>query len=386
MLTASDVINRLIQFAGGQQGGDLLLSKCVNALMDTMRDFPTMYRWNWYKSLGRVDMKGSVTDGTIAYNNTTKVVTLTGATWPSWALNAMIRTGTVVGRVIEVIDTTHVRMDPNYTFPADIASGASYRIFLDCYPLPSNFSASETPLREEWWGGLRYVPSSKWLWGIRGYDLTGTPGAFTIQPLTVGGTALPGGGQFAFYVIPYPNEDKTLDFMYHRLSRPLAFLNGINQGALETSGNGLTLTFTGNNPFVPAMVGSIIRITNSKLSPEMKGVVIHEARIATVPNSTSLTIETACPLTSTANLGYTISDPIDIDTQSMGSCFQWMAMRTLSVETASKTAGSVAAQFEQAYNSAKAADSRYAGPDRMGSRQGGHSSFWDGPAPTETGT
>lgn len=386
MLLALDVVNRLIDFAGGQQGGDLLLSKCQRALQDTVRDFPTMYRWNWYNTLGRVDMKGSQTSGTIAYNSSTRTVTLTGATWPSWALNAMIRSGTIAARIVQVIDPTHVKLDAAYTFPADITAGASYRIFLDCYPLPSNFSASESPLREDWWGGLKYVPPQKWLWGIRGYDLTGTPGAFTIQPLTSGGVVLPGGGAFAFFVTPYPNQDRTLDFIYYRLCRPVLFTVGVNQGTLATSSDGLTLTFTGNNPFVPAMVGSVVRVTNSKLSPEMKGVVVHEARIATVPNSTSLTIDAACPLVSTSNLGYTISDPIDIDSQSMATCFQWMALRTLAIETMSKSSGIVAAEFETAYNQAKAADARYAGPDRMGPRRRGHNAFWDGPATTETGT
>jgi hypothetical protein len=386
MLTAGDVINRLIDFAGSQQGGQLMLSKCQRALADTVRDFPSMYRWNWYKTLGRVDMKGSIVTGTIAFDATTNIVTLTGATWPSWALNAMIRSGTVVSRIIQVIDATHVKLDPSYTFPADLPSGSPYRIFLDCYPLPPNFSASESPLREDWWGGLKYVPPQKWLWGIRGYDITGIPVQFTIQPLQSGGIIQPGGGKFAFFVSPYPNQDRTLDFIYQRTCRPVLFLNGINQGTVATSGDGLTLTATGSNPFVPAMVGSVIRVTNSKNPPENAGIVIHETVIAAVPSSTTLTLTDACPLVSTPNLGYTISDPIDIDAQSMGTAFQWMALKTMAVETQSKVSGQVAGTFEDAYNTAKAADSRYAGPDRMGPKGKGYSPFWDGPAPTETGT
>jgi hypothetical protein len=384
ILTAGDVVNRLIDFAGGQQGGDLLVNKCRRALQDAVRDFPTMYRWNWYKTLGRVNLTKSETTGTIAYDAATRVVTLTGSTFPTWAAGSMIRVGQVVGRVLRRTDSTHVLMDPNYTFPAAIAAGSGFRIFQDAYQLPANFSAALTPMREDWWGGLRYVPATSWLWGIRGYDCTGVPVKFTIQPRLVAGAVTPGGGGgFALYVSPYPNCDRTLDFMYYRVSRPVVYDIGVNVGTLSTNADGLTCTF-GVSQFVPSMVGSIIRITNSKNAPELKGTVIHETTIATVPSGVSVTLTDACPLVNTSNLGFSVSDPIDVDTLSMGTCFQLMAMKSLAVETMSKGAAAVAASFNDAYNTAKAADARYAGPDRVGPVGGGGSPFWHGPVTTET--
>src|SRR6516162_4952125 len=103
MLTAGDIVNRLSDFVGGQQGGDQLLSKCRRSMQDTVRDFPTMYRWNWYTTLGRVDLMASQTTGTIAFVAATNIVTLTGAPWPPWSLNAMVRNCQVCARVINVI-------------------------------------------------------------------------------------------------------------------------------------------------------------------------------------------------------------------------------------------------------------------------------------------
>jgi hypothetical protein len=384
ILTAGDVVNRLIDFAGGQQGGDLLVNKCRRAMQDAVRDFPTMYRWNWYKTLGRVNLTKSETDrhDRLRRGDAGRHAHRLDVPDVGGRLDDPGRTG---GRPRAEADRLHARPHgPELHLPGRDRAGSGFRIFQDAYQLPANFSAALTPMREDWWGGLRYVPATSWLWGIRGYDCTGVPVKFTIQPRLVAGAVTPGGGGgFALYVSPYPNCDRTLDFMYYRVSRPVVYDIGVNVGTLSTNADGLTCTF-GVSQFVPSMVGSIIRITNSKNAPELKGTVIHETTIATVPSGVSVTLTDACPLVSTSNLGFSVSDPIDVDTLSMGTCFQLMAMKSLAVETMSKGAAAVAASFNDAYNTAKAADARYAGPDRVGPVGGGGSPFWHGPVTTET--
>lgn len=376
LITAGDIVMRLIDFIGGDQGGGRNLSMARRALHDALRDWPQLHRWNWYKTLGRLNLYKSYSTGLVTYDASLFRVTLSGGTFPAWAGTAQVRVGNVVARVVSRDSNTQLTLDPSLTFSAAITTGAAYRVFLDRYQLPSNFSAILTPLREDWWGGLQYETASGYLWGNRGDDYTGVPRAFTIlpDPYVV--------GRFCLLVTPYPDDDRTLDFVYLRTMRTVRY--DVNTAAGTVTLTGAAVAGVGT-AFKADMVGSVMRFGDDATSPELVPHLLpaHESKITAVASATAATVEdaVASPL---VGVGYSISDPLEMDLTSMATAFQWLATRTLAAETGHKGFPKADEQYQGWLEKAKYSDSRFVGPDQAGAALTGRPYRWRGPTTTET--
>jgi hypothetical protein len=391
-LTAGDLIYRMVDFMGGDAQGDRLVNQARRVLHDALKAWRSVHRWNWYKTFGRIDLDPTFVDGTVEFDRASRKVTLTpdptipGDAWPAWAGQGRIRIGSVVSLVDTRDNDFVLTLDPTLDFQFDYPPGTSYRLAHDTYYLPADFSATNIPLREDWWGGLKYIPLDGFLSGLRGpldFDLTGIPQAFTIYP----DPKNPAG--FLMAVRPYPNESRTLDFIYHRTMRPVKYTIGNNPGLVTIGGigpGGGTLADVNGDgtAFRPDMVGSVIRVGWTRNPPEYHGDIAHETTIESVQSPTDVTLTAPAPQ-ELDGVGYTVSDPIDVEPGSMGPAFWWLCAKLLAVETGDKRTSAAVNAYEEALNLAMASDARFAGPDRAGPGAGaGRPYRWRGPITTES--
>lgn len=363
ILTAGDVVRRCITFGGGDQNGDKNMAQARLALADAVRTFPVLHRWNFYKAVGRVNLIRPYNAGTVTFDPVANTLTLAGGTWPAWAVGGRVRVGLVTALVAARTSGTVVALDSILTFPAAFAA-KGYRLFLDAYDLPPDFNAMQSTFGADCWGGLRYSSTTSYLWGSEVDDAVGPPVYFTVFPKRTGG--------FRLGIRPYSDQDRTLDFLYYRTMRPVKYDVGLNLGTVNVSGTACVCT---KPMFVPDMAGSVIRITNTASPPELKGIVVHETTIAAVTTPTDLTLTDPFPVTATG-LGYTVSDPIDVEPNTGATAFMWLAIRTAASEAMSKGSSTANGQYQEALENAKLADSRYAGPDTFGPRSGGTVPYW----------
>ena len=121
-------------------------------------------------------------------------------------------------------------------------------------------------------------------------------------------------------------------------------------------------TVTGSGTaFTPNMVGSVMRISATVKPPTsliMGGnVAVFESTIASYVSSASVVITTPADQVFTG-VGYTVSDPIDIEQGAMLNAFHRCVEMHIGMSRTMKDKPSAANQYQTALSAAKCADSR----------------------------
>jgi hypothetical protein len=319
-------------------------------MWDAWREFPGLHRWTYHYTHGRVELVPSITAGTIQYDQATRVVTLTGATWPSWAAQASIRIGDIVSDVASVTDPTHLVLSLTVNPGVDFAAGTGYTLYQDQYLLPADFLAMDCSIAETWFGELEYVHPTAWLWSTRTALRIGPPRYYTLLPAR----NLP--GRYALFFWPIPDRQQTMDFIYQRRLRGLRYDN-ITDGKVATSG--ATVNGTGTN-FTADMVGSYIRVSANGNPPsniDGSNPFFYESKIVAVASTTSLTTADAAPFDVTA-AGYMIADPLDIEDGVMANCFARQAILHMAKDLRMKDRQLIESEAMEALIRAKEHDAR----------------------------
>src|ERR1044071_7111632 len=78
------------------------------AVFDALREIANVTHWTYYTKIGRLTTTGSYTTGTVTYNSTTRVLTLTNGTWPSWAAQGDVILNNVTYPVVTRTSGTEV--------------------------------------------------------------------------------------------------------------------------------------------------------------------------------------------------------------------------------------------------------------------------------------
>jgi hypothetical protein len=358
ILTAADVVDQAIEYAGAAQSSSDRARKLVRyALAEAVRDFPALHAWTYYRTPARFNLTPGYSTGTVQYDATTRHLTLTGGTWPTWAANGVVLVGTTLAEVATRDSGTVLTLDPVVTFGADVAAGTAYHLYLDRYQLPADFRAMGSPVPEVWFGALRYVPLINFLNYSRDVQLsTGVPQVFSLHADS--------SGRFFLRIAPYTDVARTLDYLYSRHMRPVVFDVGYTQGTATVVQN--TTVVTGSETqFLPGMVGSVLRLGFDGTTPEAGLPVAFESRITAVNSTTEVEVEDAAPA-ALAGVGVQVSDPIDVDAGTMATAFSWLVRRNLAAAMHAKDLKTAEGQFVTALQFAKEADSRYVGRDRAG--------------------
>lgn len=365
-MLAGDVIERLLDFAGADDGGDAALRKARRALQDAIREFPGLHRWAYQYTHGRLQLKGSYSTGTVAYNSSTRALTLSGGTWPAWAGSADVRIGDVVSEVATRDSNTVLTLSSTVCPGADITAGAAYVVYQDSYILPDDYLAQDSAVAESSFGNLEYVHPSSHLWATRAAEQSGTPVYWTVVNDRY--TA----GRFALRVFPFPDEDQTLDFIYQRRMRRVIF----DGAAPESSGgtvsitNGSAVIAGSGTDFDDDMVGATLRVsgTSSELPTGVEGGnrAAFESKILSVSSATSLTVADNAAETLTG-VAYRISDPIDLEEGTMATALCWQAIKHLANELRMKDREVINSTAVERLVAAKEHDARNFSMQRIGS-------------------
>lgn len=370
-MLAADLIERLLDFAGADSGGERSLRDARRAMQEAIRLFPGLHRWTYGYADGRVFLKAPQRDGTVDYDSATLELTLTGATWPTWAAGANVRIGDVVSKVAtRDDDTVTLILDATYNPGQDIDAGTEYVLYLDRYTLPANFLASDAAINEQWFGELQYVHPQDYMRSVRSAEREGTPTIYTFLP----DAQLP--GRLALAVAPFPDTDATLDYLYQRRLGTVRY-DIVEAGKVTVANAGTALTGVGTE-FRANMVGSYIRLSldNTRpTGPDGTNPTPFETRITAVGGLTSLTLADAAPEAFTS-VNYVISDLLDVEEGSMATALCWQANAAMAANLQMKNLSAIQAQAIASLILAKEHDARSFARQTAGPRSSRRSNYY----------
>jgi hypothetical protein len=349
---AYDVIERLIDFAGADFGGDKAMRDARRALQDAVREFPGLHRWNYGYTWHRLNLNPLYNTGTVAYDATTRALTLTGGTWPPWAASGNLRIADVVYAVDSRDSNTQLTLDATLSPVVNLASGTAYTLYQDTYELPADFLASDRMCAEINRFTLEYVHPTSILFATRSVDNAGTPIYYTIIPSPLTPERL------AARVYPYPDAAQTLDFIYQRRLRRLRY-DVVESGRVTVANGSKSVTGT-ETTFRSDMAGAVIRFSRDATRPtsvEGGNAAAFESRIASVASATSLTLVDAA-IEDFTGVAYVISDPLDIEEGTMANCLCWQAIRHQAATTRMKDRAAIDGEASAALVRAKEDDAR----------------------------
>ncbi len=357
LLTYRDLIEHAVDYLGGRQS--VIIHRDVRAAIQTAyRELGQEREWSYLKTRGRVTYNAPYNTGTVTYDHTgnaagERVVTLSGGTWPTWANLGQLKIGTDEYEVVRRIDSTKIQLDELLNPGADITTGSTFTLYQSAYPLPDDFVRMDTPLTDGTWYFGQYIGPTDWLSLEKYGEGEGYPLFHTIM----GDPRRPGGHVLRVY--PYPSTATSADYVYHRRPRQLrvtGYADADSQGTVAVSGT--TVTGTGTN-FTNLMQGAVMRFGTDSRAPT--GLTdanpwAEEVLIDEVAGTTSLTLKSA-PSGSYSEVGYYISDPVDLD-PSLVTALLRLIERELAIAKGMRNVAEVVQLAEMALRDAKAADQR----------------------------
>jgi hypothetical protein len=367
MLTYRDAIEHVLDYLGGSSD-ELAVRDARKAVLAAYRDFPTEKSWAYLWTQGRVDLSAPYATGTIAYDHTggasERLWTLSGGTWPSWAADGYLRVGDVIYRVDERLSGTTLTTEEVLSPTGDLDAGTEYTLYRDTYVLPVDFTAMDEALYERMFGVMTYRHPRSWLRANRMVDQSGDPRWFTVT-----GDERKYPNRLVLKVWPYPDQARSIDFMYRRAPRPLR-LELAESGTVTVAASSSSITGSGT-AFSSSHEGSVLRVSASlslrPTSPVGDNVADFEGVITDVASAAAITVRGVPPFATTptfsaAGTKYTLSDPIDILEGVMLTAFLRLCEREISKLRSIKDRPSAGAAYQEALRKAKAADS----PSMMG--------------------
>lgn len=361
--TVRDAVDQLNDSWGQSPSGGAQ-RKIYRAIEAAYRELADASQWSYLQTQSRITTVAPYSTGTVEYTHSSRTLTLTGGTFPSWAAFGVVRISNVLYRVASMTDGNNLVLSTDSNPGANVASGTAYSIFREAFPLPADFRALGELQRPNFLPELCYLSASRWQKERQAYVQVGTPTSYSVfgDPWNPGGLAL--------FFAPAPDVADTYDFLYLRRPRALVVRDEY-AGTASVSASGTTVTGVGT-AFTAAMVGSIFRFSaNSTSTPSGFGgdnPAALESRITAVASATSLTIEDAAPA-AYSSVKFMISDPLDLTDGSMLNAFYRCAEMHLALngpQTAEQRNLTTQA-YARSLILAKEADSRSIAPRSAGS-------------------
>lgn len=352
MITYGDIFQHLCDFIG-QNPSSAATRDIRTAIYHAYNEITTAHQWSYLTRLGRILTSAPYSTGTIAYNDSTRTVTLTSGTFPTWAAKSWIRIANVLYRVDSNPTSTTLILDATLKPGANIAAGTAYVLVRSGYELPTDFYTMDSIIQESGIARMSFVHPRYWLDTVRAISDPGTPYHYTVvgSPWTK--------GRLALLMAPAPESSETYDFIYFARPRPLG-VGEYSAGTITTTGSSTTVTGSGT-AFTSLMAGCIFRAAATSAAiptgflGERPGVM--EEVIGSVANATSLTLESAAPATYTG-VKFTISDPIDLDETTMMNVFYRLCEYKLAAVRPMRDRMNPAKLYQDALVLAREADSR----------------------------
>mgnify|MGYP006908209765 CR=1 FL=1 len=290
-----------------------------NAIVTAYRLLPNSHRWAYYDRQYTLASEASQTTGTVTYVDSSRELTLSGATWPSNATRyrVYINDKNAWFPIASRTSSTVVVLDANQNPGSDITTASSYTLSRTHYPFPANFRKMYKILDGKSQYEVTYVDpplitAQETYWQ--------TPDS---QPAycTIAADGEYYGALSIVFSSP-PAEERFYHLHYQASPRPLKVFE-------ENAGTGTwtaaSTTVTGSSTaFADKHVGSVIKLGEDGTNPPTAvwGDYPYEAYriISAVASATSLTLDAVPGVAQTAKK-FTISDPLDMTSDSMLTYF-----------------------------------------------------------------
>jgi len=359
--TYSDALDAVTEMAQsfGRSAPQSVLRRAVRAARN---EIMSAHQWSFLTANGRILLRARQTTGTVAFDFTggtsERQLTLTGATWPSWAVDASVRFDDIVCDVQEVVDSTNVILDSVMNPGQDVSSGQSYVLYPRWYPLPNDFGSIIRVAEESSWKLGHEISLAEMM--VKDKYLTGggDPSYFAIGPTQ------DQFGSMALHLHIPSDTTEPIDLLYRRRLRDLRY-SGHNAaefaGTIAVTADSATVTGSSTS-FESGMVNSILRISTSTTKPtglEGTNAWIEQRVIKSVASATSLTLDAAVA-TSRSGVKYVVSDPVDV-APAVWTAFLACCAKHYAVAVNLKEKAELIAVYQDALFTAKQGDARSTG-------------------------
>lgn len=318
------------------------------AVHDAYNDIGTMHRWNYLSRRTQINTVASQQTGSIEYDAATRVATLSGASWPSWAKYGSIVISANIYK-IESVDGADATLVADRSPVVDFAAGTAYVLYRDQYHLPPDFLKRQEMVQTGRVWRLNYIEPTdtairqQWQW------TPNTPWAYTIR-----GDQYGNGGTYAIEFIPPPSEANTYDLTYAGLPRQRTLRREYSTGSVSVSGTTVTGTATA---FTSDMVGCVIRFGDTEHIPTSEfGEYFsrNEQIVASVESATSLTLKE--PATTASGVYFIIDDPVDLPGARLYGLFDRLCESQWETRVRSDSRAGTKDREKQAFREALAAE------------------------------
>lgn len=340
--TFFDAIAHLDVYARGTGPAKVETSK-RQAVLDAYDIVTTERHWRHFATKYRIFFDEPYSTGTIAYNHTTRTVTLTGGTFPTWAAHGHIKVGNVIAKVDQRTGDTTLILDDNENFQQAVTASTTYTLFRVTYPLPDDLRGIYEVLPEANWirpcsASFLQMARNERYW----QRSSNPPLGYDVEPDP---TRLNG---WQIRLFGYPSEGKTFDNLYQRHARPLVYdgsetaaKGGTNAATATTVSCAQSTTVTASaSTFEDDMAGSMLMFgQDGTYWPESRGDAkryTEQARIKAVGGGASLTLYEATTKTHSA-VNFRVSCPIDLPVPLIPAfyrCCEWQLEISRSGDTA----------------------------------------------------
>ncbi len=309
--TYSDAISHALDYMGAATDAqtERFARRAVQLAYSTMMN---QRNWTYYYHVGHINTVASYDTGTIEYTHSSKTVTLTGGTWPSWAADGVIVIDSVPYPIASRTDGTSIILVDANNPGANVAALTEFVIYREAYTLPVDFGRMDKVYRMNESSCLQYMTPGDFI-GIQAHEVTTSePRHYTITSDTNRHGAL------ALRLHPAPDAIYPLNMAYRRRPRSLR-IDSYETGTVTTSSASTTLTGIGTS-WSSNLVGCMVRIAqNDDAVPTgLSGANPFwlERSIIAYVSPTSLTLD-AAPGETLTGVKYSISDPVDIESGAM---------------------------------------------------------------------
>jgi len=362
LLTYYDCIQAAVDFLSGHS--TVASQRDVRRVIhEAYREVGEVFGWSFLQKQSRVQLRETYDTGSVAYNSTSRVLTMTTGSWPSWAADATVRIDSVPSQVQTRTNSTSLVLHRTMNPGKAIASGTSFQLYPTSYTLPEDFLNMVKPWGEDSWWNAKQVSYDEMLSLDRYYEGPGSPRRFCVREIA------DLHGSFGLYIHPASDTAETVDFIYRRRGRQLRYSG---HDSAETVG---TITVTGggvvtgtDTQFSSRMEGSVMRIglDDDNTPTGLDGLFPYsdERIIDTVDSTTSLTLDGATTAQASA-VNYVITDPIDIDI-SLANAMLACIRKRLAVQRNFKNKGEYIGSYEEELWRARQNDQRVRQPRVMG--------------------
>lgn len=353
MRTFGDQVAQLTDSLSIESSVERLNRLAKAAVRGCYADIASRHHWKYLLKRQQMNVIAPYSTGTVAYTASTRTLTLTSGTFPSWAASGVVLLNRNVYDVETRTDDTHLVLASGRAPTEDVAAGTAYTLSQINYDLPSDFVELRgiTELERLWI--VRYLYPEELLQRTQIWFQPSNIIYYTV----VGGS----NGLMQLQWAPPPSEARTFDLIYQARPRPFGLTTAYSTGTatVTASSNAVTIS-SGTLP--TNIAGCVFRIgstTEPPDGPNGDNPAVEEHIILERTGATTFTLEDTVT-TSASGVRYIIDDPIDIETVSMMTYFDRMCeARTLRLHQSSPDRVAFADRAElDAFILARAADER----------------------------